>query len=241
MSTRSNSASAEMPRHPGNGPTCECGPRQDRMASSESGSSPGLNVGICLLARKCRTVVPFRRPGGALRSPLGWLRYTRDVTYSIVARDPTTAELGAAGASCMFAVGSLVPWARAGVGAVATQAFGEIGYGPRCLDLLAAGVNPETALANVRAADGLSALRSRWRSSMGLELLHRILAICALIMPVTTSATRFWRAAATLMASDRVWPAMAEAYELSRGPLGARMLSALRSAQAAGGNWRTVE
>ena len=51
------------------------------------------------------------------------------MTYSIVARDPETGELGVAVQTCMFAVGTVVPWARAGVGAVATQAFGEAAYG----------------------------------------------------------------------------------------------------------------
>ena len=59
------------------------------------------------------------------------------MTYSIVARDAETGELGVAVQTCMFAVGSIVPWARAGVGAVATQAIAESAYGPWCLDALA--------------------------------------------------------------------------------------------------------
>ena len=59
------------------------------------------------------------------------------MTYSIVARDPETGEMGVAVQTCMFAVGSIVPWARPGVGAVATQSIAEPAYGPRCLDALA--------------------------------------------------------------------------------------------------------
>ncbi|MGH9018465.1 MAG: DUF1028 domain-containing protein, partial [Acidimicrobiales bacterium] len=71
------------------------------------------------------------------------------MTYSIVARDPGTGALGVAVQTCWFAVGALVPWARAGVGAVATQAMVEVSYGPRCLDALAAGAGAGRALADV--------------------------------------------------------------------------------------------
>ena len=56
------------------------------------------------------------------------------MTYSIVARDDSTGELGVAVQTCFLAVGRIAPWARPGVGAVATQAFAELAYGPRCLD-----------------------------------------------------------------------------------------------------------
>src|SRR5512144_2175041 len=84
---------------------------------------------------------------------------TRTMTYSIVARDNTTGELGVAVQTAMFAVGSPVPWVRAGVGAVATQAFAEPAYGPRCLDALAGGRNADDALAIAQADDPMAALR----------------------------------------------------------------------------------
>jgi len=67
-------------------------------------------------------------------------------TFSIVARDPATGELGVGVASRFFAVGAVVPWARAGIGAVATQSFMNTTFGPRGLDLLAAGLTPEETL-----------------------------------------------------------------------------------------------
>jgi len=80
---------------------------------------------------------------------------TRPVhTYSIVARDPATGELGVAVASRFFAVGSVVPWAKAGVGAVATQSFANTTYGPRGLDLLERGATPAQALAILQRDDG---------------------------------------------------------------------------------------
>src|SRR5213080_1764228 len=68
-------------------------------------------------------------------------------TFSIVARDATAGELGVAVASRFFAVGAVVPWARAGVGAVATQSYANTTFGPRGLDLLARGATPAEALA----------------------------------------------------------------------------------------------
>src|SRR5215470_15195561 len=81
------------------------------------------------------------------------------MTLSIAARDATTGELGVAVATCMPAVGAVVPWARAGIGAVATQAIVERAYGPRCLDALANGVDAAAALGSSRASDPLAVLR----------------------------------------------------------------------------------
>src|ERR1700733_3931910 len=75
------------------------------------------------------------------------------MTYSIVARDEATGQLGVAAQSCYFALGAVLPWARAGVGAVATQSMVDPRYGPQCLDLLADGVAVAEALDQVRAAD----------------------------------------------------------------------------------------
>src|SRR5881398_1961827 len=74
-------------------------------------------------------------------------------TYSIVARDPDTGELGVAVQSHWFSVGSIVSWARPGVGAVATQSIAEPAYGPRLLDALAGGAAPRPALDALLAAD----------------------------------------------------------------------------------------
>ena len=76
---------------------------------------------------------------------LGRYLVEKGMTYSIVARDDATGELGVAVGACMFAAGSVVPWARAGVGAVATQALSEASYGPRCLELLADGASSSAA------------------------------------------------------------------------------------------------
>ncbi len=81
------------------------------------------------------------------------------MTYSIVARDPDTGELGVAVQSHWFSVGPIVPWARPGVGAVATQANAEVAYGPRALDLLERGMSAPGALKRLLAEDPLAASR----------------------------------------------------------------------------------
>src|ERR1700756_2993252 len=75
------------------------------------------------------------------------------MTYSIVARDPDTGELGVAVQSHWFSVGPIVPWVRPGVGAVATQSVAEPAFGPRLLDAMAGGARPQAALDAALAAD----------------------------------------------------------------------------------------
>lgn len=75
------------------------------------------------------------------------------MTYSIVARDPETGDLGVAVQSKFLAVGAVVPWAKAGIGAIATQAFANVDYGPKGLDLLADGHSAEGALRQLIATD----------------------------------------------------------------------------------------
>jgi uncharacterized Ntn-hydrolase superfamily protein len=81
------------------------------------------------------------------------------VTFSIVALDAASGDLGVAVQSKFLAVGSVVPWARAGVGAIATQAFANVGYGPDGLALLADGLTADQALARLVAGDDLRAER----------------------------------------------------------------------------------
>jgi uncharacterized Ntn-hydrolase superfamily protein len=158
------------------------------------------------------------------------------MTYSIVARDDATGELGVAVAACWFAVGSVVPWARAGVGAVATQAFSEAGYGPRCLELMADGASAEAALAQVRAADELAALRQVAVIDADGGVASFTGELC--IDRAGHHAGGSYGVQANTVASDRVWPAMGEAFEASQGTLAQRMLAALRAAQREGGDAR---
>lgn len=158
-------------------------------------------------------------------------------TYSIVARDPATGELGVGVQSHWFSVGSIVPWARAGIGAVATQSIGEPAYGLRLLDRLAADEAPDEALAAELAADELARFRQvAVVDSAGRAATHTGEGC----MPhAGHEVGDAFSAQANLMASPGVWPAMAAAFQSAAGDaLSRRLLAALDAAEAAGGDVR---
>jgi uncharacterized Ntn-hydrolase superfamily protein len=158
------------------------------------------------------------------------------VTYSIVARDGATGQLGVAAQSCYFALGSVLPWARAGVGAVATQSMVDPGYGPRCLDLLAAGVGAADALAQVRAADDGREVRQVGVASATGEVASFTGSMC--IDHVDNAAGDGYSAQANMMAGDGVCGAMASAFESTPGSLATRLVAALVAAEGMGGDAR---
>ena len=135
-----------------------------------------------------------------------------------------------------FAVGSIVPWAEAGVGAVATQSFSERSYGPLGLELMRAGREPARALAALVAADSQQQVRQVGMvDAEGRAAAHTGEA-CISEAGHTTGDD--FSAQANMMASADVWPAMAEAFAGSVGSLAERLLGALRAAEAAGGDFR---
>jgi uncharacterized Ntn-hydrolase superfamily protein len=158
------------------------------------------------------------------------------VTYSIVARDEETGELGVAVQTRSFAVGSAVPWAEAGVGAVATQSFTERSYGPLGLELLRAGRAPEDALAGLVTADPQETVRQVGMiDATGRGAAHTgMLCIKEAGHLVRTGFT----VQANMMSSSEVWPAMASAYEGASGSLPQRLLAALDAGEEAGGDFR---
>ena len=157
-------------------------------------------------------------------------------TYSIVARDPETGQLGVAVQSHWFSVGSDVPWVKAGVGAVATQSLTDITYGPLGLELMRAGRTAEKALNGLLATDS----NPDWRQvgmidAKGNRAVHtgkycireagHVIGDDFIVM-------------ANLMENNTVWEAMAEAFRTSNGDLAERMLAALEAAQHEGGDIR---
>ncbi|HEX2384793.1 MAG TPA: DUF1028 domain-containing protein [Acidimicrobiales bacterium] len=158
------------------------------------------------------------------------------MTYSIVAKDAETGQLGVAVQTCTYGVGRSVPWAIAGVGAVATQAMGEPAYGPRCLDAMASGAGAVDALAAARELDGASAIRQ-------VGVVDASGAVDAFTGEMTVRHAGHvtgdgWTIQANMMATPDVWPAMADAYESASGPFGDRLLATLRAGEAAGGDGR---
>lgn len=173
-------------------------------------------------------------------------------TFSIVARDPQTGEIGVAVQSHWFSVGQVVPWAEAGVGAVATQSFVDPSYGKLGLDLLRAGKSaPDTlrALLNGDAACdvrqvGMIDAQGNVATFTGSR---DIIAAGGIAGNATGSADlscgrisigRDFAVQANLMSNDKVWPAMAKAYAEAKGDLADRMLAALDAAQSVGGDIR---
>jgi uncharacterized Ntn-hydrolase superfamily protein len=164
------------------------------------------------------------------------LAVVRRGTYSIVARDPSTGELGVAVQSHWFGVGAIVPWVMPGVGAVATQSIVEPAYGPRALELLAGGAQPGEALGRLLAEDD----RARYRQvavvdGRGAVAVHTGEGCIAW---AGDQGGREFSAQANMMASAEVWPAMAHAFEAAAGPLARRLVAALHAAEARGGDVR---
>lgn len=157
-------------------------------------------------------------------------------TYSIVARDPNTGELGVAVQSHWFSVGPLVPWAEAGVGAVATQSFVDPSYGPLGLALMRAGRSAPDALKALLAGDDGREVR---QVAM-IDAQGRVDAWTGKndIQAAGHHVGKDYSVQANLMLNDKVWPAMAAAFEATRGDLAERMLAALDAAQSAGGDIR---
>ena len=156
-------------------------------------------------------------------------------TFSIVARDPRTGELGVAVQSHWFSVGTVVTWAEAGVGAVATQSFAEPAYGPRALDLMRTGVAAPDALAALLAADaGREVRQVAIVDSEGRVAAHTG-SKCIDWAGHKTGAS--YSCQANLMIDDVV-TAMSRAYESANGDLAERLMQALEAAQAAGGDIR---
>ena len=158
------------------------------------------------------------------------------MTYSIVARDPATGELGVAVQSHWFSVGPIVPWAEPGVGAVATQANVQPSYGPLALDLMRSGASSGEALVRLIAEDPGSAGRQvAVIDAVGRPAVHT----GSSAIPFAGHATgHHFSCQANMMASETVWPAMAETYQQADGSLTRRLLAVLDAAEREGGDIR---
>lgn len=160
-------------------------------------------------------------------------------TFSIVARDPSTGQMGAAVQSHWFSTGSVVIWAEAGVGAVATQAMANSSYGPLGLQLMKAGRSPQEALNGLLAADPEHNLRQvAYVDGQGRVAAHTGVRCIA---AAGHSTGEGFSVQANMMLNARVWPAMAEAYQGTQGDLAERILAALFAAQAVGGDVRGMQ
>jgi uncharacterized Ntn-hydrolase superfamily protein len=160
----------------------------------------------------------------------------RHGTYSIVARDPATGELGAAVQSHWFSVGSLCTWAQPGIGAVATQSVVEPAYGPDALGRLADGIGAQQALGELLAADALAAVRQvavvDARGGVAVHTGDECIPCAGHVQG------EHWSCQANMMARDTVPAAMSEAFAAAEGELTERLLAALDAAEGEGGDVR---
>jgi uncharacterized Ntn-hydrolase superfamily protein len=160
-------------------------------------------------------------------------------TYSIVARDPATGDFGVAVQSHWFQVGTVVPWAEAGVGAVATQSFARIDYGPKGLELMRQGKSAKEALDQLVAQDPEKDVRQvAMVDAQGRVAVWTGPRCITAAGHQTGIEGKGYSVQANLMDKATVWPAMAKAFESAKGDLADRMLAALEAAQAEGGDIR---
>ncbi len=157
-------------------------------------------------------------------------------TFSIVARDPKTGELGVAVQSHYFSVGPVVPWAASGVGAVATQSLVLVDYGPQGLDLMRSGMTARQALDSLLKADA----HNEGRQVAMVDAKGNVAAYTGpKCIPDAGHLTgEQFSVQANLMSNPTIWPAMKAAFEKAEGDLAERMLQALEAAQKAGGDIR---
>ncbi len=157
-------------------------------------------------------------------------------TYSIVARDPATGELGAAVQSHWFSVGSGVIWARPGIGAVATQSFTDPSYGPLGLEMMRVGKSAAEALTGLLATDEHEDVRQVGMvDANGVVANHTGVNAIAEFCNVTGEN---YAIQANLMWKPTVCSAMVSAFEQAEGDLAERMMVALEAAQGEGGDIR---
>jgi uncharacterized Ntn-hydrolase superfamily protein len=174
-------------------------------------------------------LVMVATPGTQAPSPIAH-------TFSIVARDPATGELGVAVQSHYFSVGPVVPWAEAGVGAVATQSLVLVDYGPNGLALMRNGMTAKQALDSLLKADA----HNEGRQVAMVDAKGNVAAYTGknCIPDAGDHQGNGYSVQANLMSNETIWPAMARAYESAQGDLAERLLQALEAGQKAGGDIR---
>ena len=181
-------------------------------------------------------------------------------TFSIVARDPQTGEMGVAVQSHWFSVGSIVTWAEAGVGAIATQSFVEPAYGQNGLALMRTGISAPNALVQLLKDDKARNVRqvafidahgkvAAWTGAKDIQAAGDIVGTPANGQIVSAGLENAasdgmvhigegYSVQANMMLNENIWPAMDKAFRETKGELVDRMLAALDAAQAAGGDIR---
>jgi len=192
---------------------------------------------LCVLFFTTLSSTDFKRASTCCSFPELAKEKIRPVsTYSIVAHDRETGQLGVAVQSHWFSVGPIVPWAEAGVGAIATQSFVEVSYGPLGLELIKSGKTPEEALRALVSADKNQDVRQVAMVDAQGRVAAHTGKNC--IPEAGHTIGDGFSCQANLMLKDTVWDAMAEAFRNTEGELADRLVAALEAAEAEGGDIR---
>ncbi len=159
-------------------------------------------------------------------------------TFSIAAYDPVNKDWGVAVASRYLSVGSVVPWAEAGVGAVATQANVNVGYGPRGIELLRQGLSAKNVLEKLRTEDAFDGKDGRQ-----VAVVDRDGNIAAYTGPnapkwAGDKQGKYWSAQGNILVGPQVVEAIGKAFEATQGELAEKMWAALKAGDDAGGDSR---
>src|SRR5499426_3355010 len=159
-------------------------------------------------------------------------------TFSIVAIDPQTGEMGVAVASRYFSVGSVVPWAMADVGAVATQANVNVGYGQQAIDLLRQGMTAQEALKKIMADDKFEGKDGRQVAIVDAK--GNVAAFTGPNAPKWAGDRqgKTWSAQGNILVGPQVPESMGKAFESTQGELAEKLFAALKAGDAAGGDSR---
>ncbi|MGZ4874838.1 MAG: DUF1028 domain-containing protein [Candidatus Angelobacter sp.] len=159
-------------------------------------------------------------------------------TFSIVAIDPQTGEMGVAVASRYFSVGSVVPWAMADVGAVATQANVNVGYGQQALDLLRQGLTAPEVLKKILADDKFEGKDGRQVAIVDAK--GNVAAYTGPNAPKWAGDRqgKTWSAQGNILVGAQVPEAMGKAFEAAQGELAEKLFAALKAGDAVGGDAR---
>lgn len=193
-------------------------------------------VPLCLLFFSTIGLTDFEQTPGCTASDLTDHKIRPVSTYSIVAYDRETGQLGVAVQSHWFSVGPTVPWAEAGVGAIATQSFVEVSYGPLGLELIKNGKTPKEALGALVSADKNQDVRQVAMVDAQGRVAAHTGKNC--IPEAGHVIGEGFTCQANLMLKDTVWDAMAKAFQNTEGELADRLIAALEAAEAEGGDIR---
>ena len=167
-----------------------------------------------------------------------WSAVPAHATFSIVAIDPATGDLGIAVASRYFAVGAVVPWAEAGVGAIATQAGVNVGYGPRALELLRQGLTAQQVLEKLLAEDTFPRKDSRQVAIVDAKGNVAVFTGDAANAWRGHVSGKTWSAQGNILVGEHVVQAMGRAFENTKDELAEKLYAALKAGDDAGGDSR---